>query len=76
MDAHVDQLCAWRTDAQGRSIRQLTRDIVMATLFAESEGARSGEPTGREQETQLERRPFRIGQLRADDGRHLASTRR
>ncbi len=37
MDAHVDQLCAWRTDAQGRSIRQLTRDMVMATLFAESE---------------------------------------
>ena len=29
--------CAWRTDDLGHSIRYLTRDMVMATLFAESE---------------------------------------
>ncbi len=37
VDVYIDQLCAWRTDAQGHSIRQLTRDMVMPTLLAESE---------------------------------------
>lgn len=37
VDAWVDQLCAWRTDEEGRSIKHLKRDMVMATLFAESE---------------------------------------
>lgn len=37
VDAYIDQLCAWRTDDLGHSIRYLTRDMVMATLFAESE---------------------------------------
>jgi hypothetical protein len=37
IDAYIDQLCAWRTDDDGRSIKYLIRDMVMATLFAESE---------------------------------------
>lgn len=37
VDAFVDQLCSWRTDAEGHSIRYLKRDMVMACLFAESE---------------------------------------
>ena len=37
VDAYIDQLCAWRTDDEGRSIKKLKRDMVMATLFAESE---------------------------------------
>lgn len=36
-DAFIDQLCSWRTDADGNSIKYLVRDMVMATLFAESE---------------------------------------
>ncbi len=36
IDAYVDQLCRWRTDDDGNSIKHLTRDMVMATLFAES----------------------------------------
>jgi hypothetical protein len=37
VDEYVDQLCKWRTDDAGRSIKYLTKDMVMATLFAESE---------------------------------------
>jgi hypothetical protein len=36
-DAYIDQLVAWRTDDDGNSIKHLVRDMVMATLFAESE---------------------------------------
>lgn len=36
VDAYVEQLCRWRTDDDGNSIKHLTRDMVMATLFAES----------------------------------------
>ncbi len=35
--AYIDQLCEWRTDDQGNSLKHLVRDMVMATLFAESE---------------------------------------
>jgi hypothetical protein len=34
---YIDQLVKWRTDDDGNSIKRLTRDMVMATLFAESE---------------------------------------
>ncbi len=34
---YIDQLCNWRTDDEGHSIKYLVRDMVMATLFAESE---------------------------------------
>ncbi len=37
IDEYIDQLCAWRTDEHGHSIKYLVRDMVMATLFAESE---------------------------------------
>ena len=37
VDDYIDQLCRWRTDETGHSIKHLTRDMVMATLFAESE---------------------------------------
>jgi hypothetical protein len=37
VDAFIEQLIAWRTDEQGHSIKYLVRDMVMATLFAESE---------------------------------------
>jgi hypothetical protein len=37
VDAYITQLCQWRTDEGGNSIKFLTRDMVMATLFAESE---------------------------------------
>ena len=37
VDAYVDQLCAWRVDLAGNSVKRLVRDMVMATLFAESE---------------------------------------
>jgi len=37
VDEYIDQLARWRTDEEGRSIKHLTRDMVMATLFAESE---------------------------------------
>ncbi len=37
IDAYIDQLCAWRTDDEGHSVKHLKRDMVMATLFAESE---------------------------------------
>ena len=37
IDAYIDQLVAWRTNAEGHSIKHLVRDMVMATLFAESE---------------------------------------
>ncbi len=37
VDQYIDQLCAWRTDENGHSIKHLVRDMVMATLFAESE---------------------------------------
>jgi hypothetical protein len=37
VDDYIDQLCAWRTDDEGHSIKHLKRDMVMATLFAESE---------------------------------------
>lgn len=37
VDAYIDQLVAWRTDEEGRSLKHLKRDMVMATLFAESE---------------------------------------
>jgi hypothetical protein len=36
-DAYIDQLCAWRTDDEGHSVKHLKRDMVMGTLFAESE---------------------------------------
>ena len=48
MDAYIDQLAAWRTDADGHSIKHLTRDMVMATLFAESEAfVLANRPKGR-----------------------------
>ncbi len=34
---YIDQLVKWRTDDQGHSIKRLKRDMVMGTLFAESE---------------------------------------
>lgn len=37
VDSYIEQLVAWRTDEQGHSIKYLVRDLVMATLFAESE---------------------------------------
>lgn len=37
VDAYVEQFLSWRVDAEGRSIKHLKRDMVMATLFAESE---------------------------------------
>lgn len=37
VDAYIDQLCAWRVDLAGNSVKRLVRDMVMATLFAESE---------------------------------------
>jgi hypothetical protein len=37
VDAYITQLCHWRTDDDGHSIKKLKRDMVMATLFAESE---------------------------------------
>lgn len=37
VDAYIDQLVSWRTDDDGHSIKYLVRDLVMATLFAESE---------------------------------------
>jgi hypothetical protein len=37
VDAYIDQACAWRTDPEGRSVKNLVRDMVMAHLFAESE---------------------------------------
>ncbi len=37
VDTYIEQLCRWRTDDEGNSIKHLTRDMVMATLFAESE---------------------------------------
>lgn len=37
IDEYIDQLCSWRTDSEGKSIKHLTRDMTMATLFAESE---------------------------------------
>jgi hypothetical protein len=37
VDGYVEQFLAWRVDEQGRSIKHLKRDMVMATLFAESE---------------------------------------
>jgi len=36
MDRYIDQFCAWRTDEKGHSIKHLKRDMVMATLIAES----------------------------------------
>jgi len=37
VDAYAEQLIHWRTDSDGNSIKHLVRDMVMATLFAESE---------------------------------------
>jgi hypothetical protein len=37
VDAYIDQLCNWRPRPSGTSSWHLTRDMVMATLFAESE---------------------------------------
>lgn len=37
VDAYITQHCNWRTDDEGHSIKKLKRDMVMATLFAESE---------------------------------------
>lgn len=37
VDAYITQLCQWRTDDQGRSLKSLRKDMVMATLFAEAE---------------------------------------
>ncbi len=36
VDTYIEQLCRWRVDDDGNSIKHLTRDMVMATLFAES----------------------------------------
>jgi hypothetical protein len=46
VDDYITQLVQWRTDEAGHSIKYLVRDMVMATLFAESEAfvaARRGE---------------------------------
>jgi hypothetical protein len=37
VDEYCEQLQQWRVDENGNSIKYLTRDMVMATLFAESE---------------------------------------
>jgi hypothetical protein len=37
VDKYIEQFLAWRVDEEGRSIKHLKRDMVMATLFAESE---------------------------------------
>lgn len=37
VDAYVEQFLSWRVDDEGRSIKHLKRDMVMACLFAESE---------------------------------------
>lgn len=37
VQAYIDQLVKWRTTDEGTSMKHLTRDMVMATLFAESE---------------------------------------
>jgi hypothetical protein len=37
VDHYIDQLCAWRTDDEGHSVKHLKRDMVMASLFGESE---------------------------------------
>lgn len=39
-DAFVDECCSWYTTEDGRSVKKLVRDQVMATLFAESEAQR------------------------------------
>jgi hypothetical protein len=36
VDAYIDQLTKWHTDENGHSVKGLVRDMVMATLFAES----------------------------------------
>lgn len=38
---NLDQLCSWRMDSEGHSIRYLKRDQIMACLFAESERSSS-----------------------------------
>jgi hypothetical protein len=37
VDVYITQLAQWRTDEHGRSLKSLRKDMVMATLFAESE---------------------------------------
>jgi len=37
VESYISQLAQWHTDGEGRSIKHLVRDMVMATLFAESE---------------------------------------
>jgi hypothetical protein len=52
VDAFIEQHLAWRVDEEGRSIKHLKRDQVMACLFAESEAFKQANKV-------IERKPHR-----------------
>jgi len=76
VDEYIDQLVSWRVDDEGHSIKHLVRDLVMSTLFAESEAFALANRSETHVKIRSQVKPPRWVTMRYTNARRAADERR